>query len=447
MSYLSTLNGQIKNSRSRIYRRLFIKRRVSGTGLYETTWQDISSDVIKWGSIRKEIDNSKVNNYKFSGASISMNNQSGKFNPFDNPDSLWFGYGDQQRTLVKIECGFLYQTRGTNGIWTTTELPSSNIIFSGYVSGNINITGSNQVTLPIVPLSDCFRTFSSRRLTGWNNSLTASDFVQLLRDQQDANGEYIFRPFFGDTTTNWVITASTNEYSNLNTSTAEDVINNNVWAIIEKLSEAENYVPIVSNSGVFNFRPRAISTTPIYEFYGVGGFSSEYGHTIKKINWYGKRHSKYYSRVSVKWAEPDTSTSYEVVESSYLVASTSGPWTLGEKSLNITNTWIPTSTAANIIANELFDEFSAIRNEIEFTTSLVPHLDIFDRVLVTYDPSPILGNSLWDLYNWADSVSAADDMIWDDSGGEALKLYQKEFKLISIDINLDSSECKFIGRD
>lgn len=447
MSDLSTLNGQIKNGRSRIYRRLFIKRRTSGTGLYESDWQDISADVIKWGSVRKEIDNNKVNNYKFSGMSIVMNNMQGKFNPYISPDSIWFGYGDEQRTLVKIEAGFLYQVRGTNGIWTTTELPSANIVFSGFISGNINITGSNQVTLPIVPLTECFRQFSARRLTGWNSSLTASDFIELLRDQQDTSGNYIFKPFFGDTSTNFVITASTNEYANLNTSTAKDVINNTAWGIVEKLCEAENYVPLVTNSGVFKFRPRTISTTPVYEFYGVGGFSSEYGHTIKRINWYGKRHSKYYSRVSVKWAEADTSTSYEVKESSYLVNSTSGPWTLGEKSLNITNTWIPSATAALTIATELFNEFSAIREEIEFTTSLVPHLEIFDRVLVTYDPSPVLGNSLWDLYNWSDSISAADDMIWDDSGGESIKLYQKEFKLIAIDMNLDSSECKFIGRD
>ena len=53
MSGLNTLNGQIKNARSKIYRRLFIKRRLAGTGLYEADWVDISEDVIKWGTIKK----------------------------------------------------------------------------------------------------------------------------------------------------------------------------------------------------------------------------------------------------------------------------------------------------------------------------------------------------------------------------------------------------------
>jgi hypothetical protein len=147
---------------------------------------------------------------------------------------------------------------------------------------------------------------------------------------------------------------------------------------------------------------------------------------------------------------PDTATSYEVEESNYLVSGSSAPWTLCERSLNIENTWIPTSSAAEIIASDLFQEFSAIKNEIEFTTSFVPQLDIFDRVLVTYDPVQPSENALWDLYNWADSAtgsSTPDDLIWDASPGDALKMYQKEFKLISIDVNLDTSECKFIGRE
>ena len=450
MSGLDTLNGQIKNPRSRIYRRLFIKRRVLGTGLYEDDWLEATDDVIKWGAVKKEIDATKVNTFRFSGLTLTMDNTSGRYNPYTDENSIWSGYSDEQRSLIKIEAGFLHQTKGANGIWTTTELPANNIIFSGFISGDINIKGNNQITLPVVPLTECFRQFSARRLTGWNNSLTASDFITLVRDQQDTNGNYIFRPFFGDTTTNWQISATTVEYANLNTSTAEDVIDKTVWDVIQKLSEAENHIPLVSSSGVFKFRPREISTTTTYEFYGVGGYSSQYGQTIKKINWYGKRHSKYYSRVSVKWALPDTATSYEVEESNYLVSGSSAPWTLCERSLNIENTWIPTSSAAEIIASDLFQEFSAIKNEIEFTTSFVPQLDIFDRVLVTYDPVQPSENALWDLYNWADSAtgsSTPDDLIWDASPGDALKMYQKEFKLISIDVNLDTSECKFIGRE
>jgi hypothetical protein len=464
-SSLLTLNGQIKNSRSRIFRKLQIKRRNLGTGTYEDDWQDISDDVIKWGSIRKEIDSTRINQFKFSNITLVMSNGDGKYNPSEDESSFWYGYGNQQRTLVRILAGFLYEEQGDDGVWATIPIPHSalwdvsyydadgkwdteSVLYSGYISGDINVVGNNQVNLPVVPLTECFRQFSASRLTFYNNSLTASDFIAGLRDQQDTDGNYVFRPFFGDTTTNWLINTTTVEYSNLNTATAEDITNLTVWDIIQKLSEAENYVPFVTASGIFKFIPRDVNTTPVYEFFGPGGFSSEYGRQVKKISWYGHRFSKYYSRVTVKHNEASTSTSYEVADSQYLVSGDSGPWTLGERTLAVENTWIPTSTVAEVIAASLFEEFSALKKEIDFTTSFIPHLEVFDRFLITYDQSPVVGNSLWDTYNWGDTVTAIDpyDLIWDNSSGDSIKLLDEEFKIISIDINLDACECKFIGR-
>lgn len=446
-SGLTTTIGQIRNPRSKIYRRLEIKRRNQGTGTYESSWQDVSDDVVKWGSIRKDVDSTRINQFKFSNITLVMDNSLGKYNPSSDENSFWFGYGSQQRTLVRITAGFLLQEKGANGIWTNTEIPSS-VIYSGYISGDINTVGNNQTNIPIVPLTECFRQYSASRLTGYNTSLTASDFMFMLRDQQDTNGAYIFRPFFGDTTSNWLISTTTVDYSNLNTSTAADITNMTVWDVIQKLAEAENFVPLVTSDGKFKFFSRNTNTTTVFEFFGGQSYSSEYGHTIKKISWYGERFSKYYSRVNVKWQDADTSTSYVTEDSQYLVSGDSGPWTLGERTLAVENTWIPTSTVAENIATSLFTEFSAIKKEIEFTTSFVPHLDVFDSVLITYDATPVTNNSLWDVYNWGDTTAAIDpaDLIWDDSQGDSLRLNDTEFKLISIDINLDTGECKFIGR-
>jgi hypothetical protein len=451
VSSLNSLLGQIKNPNSRVFRRLEIKRRNTGTGLYEDNWQDITDDVVKWGSVKKDIESNRVGQYKFSNISLQMTNEIGRYNPYSDENSLWYGYGDQQRTLVRISAGFLYLSEGANGIWTRTEYPSDDtkILFMGFISGDVNVVGTNIVNIPVVPLTQCFRQFAASRLTFYNNSLTASDFVTGLRDQQDTNSNYIFRPFFGNTTTNWDISTTTNEYGNLSTSTAEDLTNLTAWDVVQKLSEAENFIPFVTSEGVFKFVDRSLDTTSSFEFYGPGGFSNVYGRTIKKVTWYGKRFSKYYSRVSVKYREADTTTSYEVEDSQYLVSGDSGPWTLGEKTLSIDNTWIPTATTAALIATDLFDEYSALPFEVEFTTSFVPHVDVFDSVLITYDQSPIQGHAQWDLYNWGDTATGTDypdDLYWDASAGDALKLYQAEFKIISVDIDLDSFECKYTGR-
>lgn len=471
MSGLDSINGQIANGRSKIFRRIYFKRRLLNSGLYEDDWQECTQDVIKWGSVKKEIDASKVNSFKFSNTSITFSNHSGRYNPCDDDNSMWYGYGDQQRTLVKVVVGFTYEFL-ENGIWNVSDVPSESlwdyanwdvegnnwdqedsggpVCFTGFISGDIAVKGDNQVSIPMVPLTEAFRLFSARRLTGWSASLTASSFIEMLRDQVDGDGEYIFRPFFQDTTTGFVYETTTANFSNLNTATAADVIDSNVWEIIEKLAVAENKVPYASKDGFFHFTSRDYgNTTPVYHFYGAGGYSSDYGVTIKKVSWFGKRFSKYYSRVQLKYRDTDTATSYVVHESTFRVAGDSSPWTLGERTLEIENLWIPTSTVAETIAEDLFDEYSATRREIEFTTSLVPHLDILDRVQITYDPVPASPNSLWDLYNWGEDTTTAgtNDLIFDAGGGDAIRLNGAEFRLISIDINLDTCECKFIGRE
>lgn len=462
-----TLKGQIQNARSRMFRKCFIKRRMLGTGLYESDWVEISEDVVKWGSVKKEVDASKVNSFKFSNTNMTFSNRYGKYNPCDDDNSLWYGYGDQQRTLVKIQVGFIYEVLGADGIWTRAEIPSESLwdlapweiakwdegnlgVFHGIISGDIAITGDDQIKIPVAPLTEVFRLFAATRLTGWTASLTASGFIEMLRDQVDSVGNYIFRPFFGDTTTGFVINTTTSLYTNLNTSTAEDLQDATVWDVIEKMAEAENFVPYVSNEGVFNFVARDYNnSSSVYSFYGAGGFSTEFGQTLKKISWYGKRYTKYYSRVSVQFNQDDTTTSYAVQESTFRVSGDSSPWTLGERTLDVSNFWIPSVGAAEILSQQLFEEYSALRREIEFTTSLVPYLDLLNRVDITYDPTKPTANSLWDAYDWGNDLVpiGETELIWDGSVGDALKLLNKEFRLVSIDLNLDTGESKFIGRE
>lgn len=437
---------------------------MQGTGIYETDWQDISSYVVKWGSIKKQADSTRVNQFKFATTNITVDNSLGKFSSSDDENSMWYGYGDQQRTLVKIIVGFLYQNKTDGGIWENIAINESGVwdeslwdvasyfdnegtLFSGYISGDLNVI-DNTVNIPVVPLSEAFRQFSASRLNFYNTSLTASDFMTGLRDFQDSFGQYVFRPFFGDTTSNWEIATTTYEYTNLNTSTAADLTNKTVWDVVQTLAESENFVPMITSDGKFKFFDRSVSTTTVFDFYGGQTFDSEYGNNIKKISYYGNRFSKYYSRVVVKYRDADTSTSYEIVDSQYRVSADSGPWTLGERTLQVQNTWIPTSTVAAIMANNLFDEYSALRKEVEFSTSFVPHLEIFDSVNITYDQAPVMGNSLWDVYNWGDTTSLADpqDLIWDESPADSIKLLNEEFKLIAIDVNLDTCETKFTGR-
>lgn len=457
---------QIKKGHSRIFRRAYIKRRNQGTGLFEDDWHEITDDIIKWGKIKSSIDAVRLNKFSFSPMVISLDNTDGKYNPEDNPASLWYGYLQQQRTLVRIETGFVDQQLGADGIWDNTyyftealfdssfwdidtwdaDIPS----FYGVINGDISLSEQNEVTFNVSPLTEVFRAFPARNLSGLDSSVTASKFITLLRDQTDGAGSFIFRPFFGDTTSQWDISTTTVIYSNLNTNAAKDIRDMDCWQVIEKLSEAENHVAYISNTGVFNFIPRSAHTlTSAFDFYGGAGVANiANAQTIKKISSYGRKQSKYYSRVRVKWVDEDTETSYEVREATLSVASNNASWNYGQKTFDIENYWIPTSAIAQTIASTVFDDYSAIKNEIEFTTTYIPHLEILDRITVTYDSSPVTQRSLWDQNDWTEDVTdSAADLYWDPDTGNALKLNGDEFKLMSMEIDLDKFECKFIARE
>lgn len=465
-----TLKSLIKAPHSNVFRKAYIKRRESGTGLFETDWYDISKDVKSYGKITNQVDATRLNKLVFSNAKLSMENSSGRYNPSSDLGSLWSGYLNQQRTLVKIEAGYKYSEKRSNGIYRNTVFPltstwdnaswdtedavwdanNSAVVYTGVISGDIVFSDSNDVVFNIKPLQSIFQEYPARNLTGWTSTgMTASQFVSMVRDHTDGSGSFVFRPFFDNTTSSWDISTTSNVLTGLNTSGAKDIVDKNVWEVIEKIAEAENFLPYVSKEGIFKFVNRtSVSTTTAFEFHGTGSFNTEYGHTIKKINSYSFRLSKYYSRVQVKFKNEDTSTSYYVRESTLTVSALNNPWVLGSKTLSLENYYIQNTATASSLADTIFNDVSALKHEVEFETTFIPHLDLFDRINISYDPNPFNKNNLWDQNNWAyDNTSLSDDLIFDASNYDSLLLNGQEFKFLSFEIDLDNFQNRIIARE
>lgn len=445
---MSTILNKIKSNYSKVFRRVLIKRRNSTSGAFESTWQDISADVKKWGKIRRQIDYIKFNKITFSDVIMQFENSDGRYNPNTDDSSFWLGYVDQQRTLVKLESGFYDQTLASSGIWSNTELPTTSSIFYGIMSGDIFLSDDNQVSIPVKPLLQVFRDYPARNLRGFTSTgLTASQFFTLLRDQTDGSANFVFRPFFGDTTSNWNIQSTTNVYSNLNTTTAEDVIEASVWDVMEKITEAEDAVTYVDRFGVFNFQPRTVlTTTSQFHFFGQGFFDTEYGKTIKKITRYGKKQSDFYTKIQVKFNADDTATSYVSKETAFTVTGNNDAWVLGHRLYNLENLWIPNTATAQSIADSIYTNATSLKDQIEFSSSFVPHLDILNRVTISYDTGAQNLNYRWDTKDWFDTSSAADvsdGMYWDmETGGDAIRLSAVDFKILAYEIDLDGLETK-----
>lgn len=450
-----TILTEIKRQRGRVFRRLKIKRRLASTGLFETDWQDISADVKSWGHIQKSIDHVRYARPRFSDVTLLMANDAGLYNPEDDETSLWAGYASQQRTLVKIEAGFVHQTLSASGIWTNTEFPTNPTIFVGVIQGDISISDDNHVALPVKPLLQVFRDFSCRNLTGLTTTgMTASQFIQTLRDQTDGSANFIFRPFFQDTTTMWEFTSSAIVYADINSNPASaapsaDPIQNeflemDVWEAIEKLAEAENSVPYITRDGAFRFQDREVnSITAAFAFFGRGYTDQDHGQTIKKVNSYKTKTSDFYSRVEVKWSPLATTTAIVSTQTAMTVGDNNA-WNYGHRTFRIENNWLATSTSANALASSIFAAVSAVPREVDFATSFVPHLEVLDLVTLNYDSGDSNPNERWDLANWAtEGTQTAEDLFW--AKGNALNFAGDEFKLTFIDINLDALECRFMG--
>ena len=95
--------------------------------------------------------------------------------------------------------------------------------------------------------------------------------------------------------------------------------------------------------------------------------------------------------------------------------------------LKIDNTWIAASVADSISAN-IFTEVSALKKEISFNTSFLPHLDMLDKVSITYDSGEFEFGSLWDINSWGDSSSVVGDngLVWSASLGDTIDFVDKE---------------------
>jgi len=224
-------------------------------------------------------------------------------------------------------------------------------------------------------------------------------------------------------------------------------VNKNCWEIIESLAEAENFAPYADQNGNFVFKAKTENTTTS-KFHFIGGngnFDTTYGHTIKTINSYGKKIKNLYTRVEVHWKNTSTSDAFSVAEATLAVSGASDFWNYGYRTFKMENFFIQTSTVANTIAATIYNDFSTLRNEIAFTSSFVPHVQVLDKVEVTYDSTDKNIASRWDLSDWAPSVER--ELIWDDSEGDAIRLVQKEFKILSVDLNLDRIESTFKARE
>lgn len=460
------LKREIRRNKSSVFRRVFI-RRMLNTGIFEDEWQDVSKYVKKWGKITQAIDPQRYSKLNFNGFNMVFDNQEGLFSDESDQNSFWYGFASQQRTLIKLEFGLKSYDLGEDGIWRINETNHSvwdstlwdagenfdevPTKFTGIISGDMLRKGDYDISVPIMPTTEIFRGFPASKLVGFTSTgITASKFVEIVRDMTDGGGNFLFRQFLGDTSTNWTISPTTNIYAEMNTSGSALLINKSIWQVMENIAEAEDFVVHVTGEGEFKFVPRESNTTTSqFEFFGLGYSNRDYGHTIKDIESYGPRFSNFYTRVQVKFNDEDTVTSYAVSEMTIAVSGSNFAWIYGHRPYNIDNYLIADLTTAAAIAQNVFDNVSQLKDEITFNAPMIVGVNVLDRIQISYDSNPVDPQSLWDLFDWGDDNDEVRryDLIFDSPEGDNILLEAAEFNVVSIETDLDGLGVKIQARE
>lgn len=417
------LETEINNRTSDIFRRMAVKRRSPSDGKYESSWQDMTDLVKKWGTIETSVDDVRLNRFRHSGINITCRNDTGRFNDETNSSSLWFGYMTRYRSLVRIQAG--YDT-------SDGELPSDATQGIFILTDEIEQDASkNEVTLRCSSLQSIFSEVRAREVPGLNVTLTAADIIARIRDHSDGAGNNIFREFI--TSTAWVISTTTNNYT-LNTDTTLEEMT--CWDLMEKLAEAETYVLMVNRTGGLEFRGRgARQSTSQWSFNGQG-FPEQ---NIIKLNGEKEAVNKLYTYIRFKYLEADTSSSFVTAGTTTSVSNANLSWKYGQRIYELENLFTPSATTAQTIANAAFTEYSVIKKEIDFDAKFHPTLEVLDRVNLSYRSYDIAFNSLWDVIVW-------DTGKWSREGNN-FDYQDKPYKLLGKRINLDNFSMNITARE
>lgn len=382
-----SLVTEIERPNSFVFRRAAIQRRSATTGLYDGVWRDISSLVRQWGAIENGVDDVRFNRITHSGINLTVDNDSGSFNHHSNASSLWFGFLNRYRTLVRIQAGY-YDTN------LTSELPTDPTLGVFVLDSEISIKSTtNDVYLRCASLKSIFDEVRARDILRLFTSTvwTASQIVEVVRDHSDGSGTNVFREFI--TSTSWTITATTNNYL-LTTTVLEE---KTTWALMETLAEAEGYVIMITRAGGIEFRPRtARQASSQFSFVGQT-FSRP---NIIQIDEYKEAWDKYYTYYRLKYLEADTSTSFVTAGTTTVLNASNVSWAYGSRVYEFENRLPQNTASAQAIVDNLFSLSTSVPVDLTQKCLFIPQLDVLDRIDVSYRSYDLANQSLWGVFVW-----------------------------------------------
>lgn len=400
-----------------VFRRAEIKRRLATTGKFESGWTDISEFVKQWGSFESAVDDVRLNRFTYGGLSLAVRNDSGKFNPESNGNSLWNGYLTRYKTLVRIQAGYLDENDG--------ELPTETTQGIYVLSDQIPISvQTNEATLNCLSLVSIFDEVRAVEVPGLGGAQTASDLITRIKNHSDGSGNLVFREFI--TSTAWTIQTTTATY---NWATTGSLANVSCWDFMSKLAEAEGFVVLINRTGGLEFRNRAErSSTSSFELMGQGFPEMN----VIRLDEIVEPLDRLYNFFRLKYLKEDTSTSFVYAGTNTTVDPSSSAWKYGNRIYDFEGDFYPNTASAQAVVNGLLTNLGFVtpKQDVTMLCKFLPSVEVLDRVGVSIHSFAMNGTTLWDFFDW----DAAD---WDSEFGENVNWTNKAFKIAAKTTDLD----------
>lgn len=409
--------SEIKKNKMKVFRRLYMRRRLSG-GNYEATWQRIPDKyVMSWGSIQYSVDDVKPDFYKYSGLTLKLTNYDGFMGSESDDKSFFYSALTRSKTLVKIEAGYI----DPDG----NEYPSTPTLFIGLIGDNIQYSDDAKVTFKADHITSIFEDLPADRLDIGTGTHTASEIVELIKNYQDSGGNYFFQKFISSGA--WYYSTTTDNYVLQTDTTLQNIT---CWKLLQKLAGAENKVLFINQDGDFNFVTKTVTdSTTAFHFSGFGDNDTTYGHNIIDYINVNEDVSKVYNRVKVKHGKDDTITSYHIRNETWEWGDSSSSFLYGVREYVYDNTFLSSATAITK-ATDIYNEYVWPKQKVELRSKFVPHLMVQDYVTTTFKKQRYFGDYLWGFFNWGEG-------IWGERKGFNIYLNDEGGRITSLKHNID----------
>jgi len=421
---MTVVRDLIKRSVTEVFRRASIKR-VNFDGTYESSWLDISPYIVSYGTIKRSFgDEVFLGDYQIDGIDLVIDNSIRKFSDEGDSDSLFSGFRTRYRTKFKVEAGYI----DDDG----SEVEG--IVFYGILYSEPTTSDDGTVKYSVAPL---LKVLENETAFGVDTTSTDTETLIDRLVKREKSGIRLFDKFFEGAGDGNKYKINPDSVATTTISSVNIKERDTVWDKISDYSLYDNFFPYVDNTGAFVWDTKDATDSLIYKFQGPGEvIDTAYGVNIISVGEERGGINNIWTRAAIEYSDDAFATS----SASWQPGDGSVQDIYGERTFRRDLKEL-SETEAQGIADSIRTNYQNPKKEWDITTIFIPHLELKDKVQITYQGVNIIENA----FTLGSSLLDGSDVLGRRSS--SIILDRQLARIIKIDINLDTLVTGFTLRE